>query len=175
MCPWVQCIVCAGDHVHPPCICSKQMSCKIMGPQMFYKSRTHLQVLGARKVAWRTFNTEDPQFWNYLRTSALSGTMYPYPMICVIHSVPVHSPKHNFHQSPMWSQIINQSATTCLQKCLSQPSTGSNHSHWALTASHRILLVTPWKRKALPPYAASSCVHSSQHGSWPVGKAFSWW
>jgi hypothetical protein len=36
------------------------------GPQFFKKTRSHLEILDARKVAWRKFHSEDPKFWSDL-------------------------------------------------------------------------------------------------------------
>jgi len=43
-------------------------------PNLFYKSRNHLYILGASMVTWNVFHTADPQFWTGLWTSLLSGT-----------------------------------------------------------------------------------------------------
>jgi hypothetical protein len=46
----------------------------VRGVQIFQKCRSHLQILGTRRVRFSKFCTEDPQFLNELSTSLLSGT-----------------------------------------------------------------------------------------------------
>jgi hypothetical protein len=45
-------------------------------PQIFQKSRSHLQILGARRVTWSKMDTEDPQFWSDLPLSAAFCSMH---------------------------------------------------------------------------------------------------
>jgi hypothetical protein len=43
------------------------------GLQIFQKSGTHIQILGARKVTWNVSHNEGPQVWSDLWTSLISG------------------------------------------------------------------------------------------------------
>ena len=44
-------------------------------PQIFQKYRSHLQILGTRKVIWSKSHTKNSQFWRDQWTSPLSGAL----------------------------------------------------------------------------------------------------
>jgi len=44
--------------LHSPSLCILQYK----GPQIFQKCRSHLKILGARKVTYSRFHTEAPQY-----------------------------------------------------------------------------------------------------------------
>jgi hypothetical protein len=50
------------------------------GVQVFKNSRSHFQIVGAGRVTWNKFHTEDPRFWSDLWTALLSSALYSVPV-----------------------------------------------------------------------------------------------